>query len=345
MADPLGIGIIGMGFIGQTHARAVLTASERGVSCALRGVCDLDADRRSGRCSAGGNLESAASETMPLGDRSWTTCSDPEVLFTDPAIDLAIICTPTDTHVDIAIRALHSGKHVLVEKPVAIRTSEIERLIDVATEVDRLCIPAMCVRHWPGWSDLVHMVRDERFGRILHAAFTRTGAPPAWSRQFYEDASRSGNAIFDLHIHDADFALHAFGKPSEVRSVGNDRHISTQLIYADGPAVTIEGGWLSDDSVPFRMTYCAEFERATIEYDSSRVPTMRVYHRGEASTIELEHKTGFDVQIQAVVSALLGCGKQTELPSLTEALRVTRLIEAERCSSETGTAVELAWPD
>ena len=343
MSEPVGIGIIGMGFMGQTHARAYTAAAAAGFPGAIRAVCDRDPERRTGKPTAAGNIKSGPDEQRLFDPAEVAGYADPTELLADPAVGLVSICTHTDTHVDLAIRALDAGKHVLVEKPVAVTVPAIERLAARAAESDRLCVPAMCIRHWPGWSDLVRMVGSGEHGRVVHARFERLGAPPAWAGDFYADPSRSGGAIFDLHVHDADFALALFGRPDSVSSIGDPRHIATQMRYPGGPAVATEGGWLNDRSFPFRMAFVVEFERAVVAFDSSRDPVMTLHTNGEPSPIELPGLTGYDVQARAMINAAAtGQGKES-LPTLVDALAVTRLIEAERASASESRPVAIDW--
>jgi predicted dehydrogenase len=343
MSVNIGIGVIGMGFMGQTHTRAYLSAALNGSPCILRAVCDRDPDRRAGLATGTGNIQPGAADQRLFDPARVRGYADPDGLLSDASIDLVSICTHTDTHVELAIRALDAGKHVLVEKPVALSPPEIRRLADRAAATDRLCVPAMCIRHWPGWSDLRPIIADARYGRVVHARFERLGAPPAWAGDFYADQARSGGAIFDLHVHDADFALSLFGKPVSVSSVGDAHHIATQMHYPGGPAVATEGGWLNDRSFPFRMAYTVEFERAVVAFDSSRDPVMTLHADARATPFELPALTGYDMQARALVAAAAGGTGRNRLPTLDDAAAVTGLIEAERRSAASGRAVAPDW--
>lgn len=339
MTTPIGIGVIGMGFMGQTHTRTYLAAAADGSPCLLRAVCDRDADRRAGVITGTGNIGAAQAGERLFDPAEVRGYADPAELLADESVHLVSICTHTDTHVDLAVQALDAGKHVLVEKPVAVTLLEIQRLAARAAALDRLCVPAMCIRHWPGWADLYGMIAEARFGRVVHARFERLGAPPAWAGDFYADSARSGGAIFDLHVHDADFAMSLFGQPDSVSSIGDAHHISTQMRYPDGPAVATEGGWLNDRSFPFRMAYTVEFERAVVTFDSSRDPAMTIHTEGTATPVSLPTLTGYDMQARAVIAAIATGTGRASLPTIEDALAVTRLIEAERQSAATGQPV------
>ena len=321
--------------MGATHVRAYAKAP----GCRLVAVCDGDPERLSGRAPSIGNLDPVGESTL-FDPAAVSTTLDPEAMLRDDRVDLVSICTPTDTHVELAIRALEAGKHVLVEKPVAISSREVERLCAHATPDAPMCVPAMCMRWWPGWDVLAGLVRSGEYGRVLSARFERVGAPPAWSG-FYADPGRSGDALFDLHIHDVDMIHRCFGAPRRVRSYGRPRHVVT-MYECDGVdgVVQGEGGWLTDPEAPFRMRYRVEFEGALAEFDLDASPAMSLLVNGRQRRPVLSEMTGWEAQASAVVRAV-GAGDREGLPTLGEALAVTRTIEAEAESLATSREVEV----
>src|SRR5688500_7937660 len=274
-AQPVRVGVIGLGFMGATHVAAYQAAARDGFPCELVAVCDRKAPRRAGRLSdVGGNIGDLSDPRPAFDAERVRAYVDGDELIRDPGVDLVSICTRTDTHADLGVRALRAGKHALVEKPVALNVDEVRRVRDVARASNRLCMPAMCMRFWPAWAWLKRRIDDGSFGRCTGLTLTRIGAAPSWSGAFYADASRSGGALADLHVHDADFVLFCFGRPSSVYSVGDVNHVTTAYRFdgAGAPAhVVAEGGWLSPGTA-FRMRYVARFERATADFDLSRDP-------------------------------------------------------------------------
>jgi len=112
------VGVIGLGFMGATHIAAYQAAQRDAYPCMLAAVCDRNASRRQGELwDVGGNAISDVSARTPAFDPSSARGYErAEDLINDPQIDLVSICTRTDTHVELAARALRAGKHVLVEK-------------------------------------------------------------------------------------------------------------------------------------------------------------------------------------------------------------------------------------
>ena len=336
----VGVAVLGLGFMGATHLGAYRRAAEAGRSVRVRAVSDRSPERLEGRVGAVGNLatEDSGASLFDPGELLATPDID-RVLGADD-VDLVSICTPTDTHVDLAVRALEAGKHVLVEKPVALVASDVERLRAAeAAAAGPRCIPAMCMRFWPGWTWLQDVIATKRFGRTRSVCFERLSPVPAWSEGFYLDEARSGGAWIDLHVHDADFVRFCFGEPRQVEVVGDRSLALARYVFEDGPArVTAEGGWIAAPSFEFRMAYRAVFDEAVAEFDSRLDPPLRVAGASGSVAVELPEGTGYDAEIEHAVDVASGCCE----PAVTvdDAVRTTRLLECELDSLVTGRPVD-----
>jgi len=333
------VGICGLGFMGRTHLQAYTDAIGDGHPARVVAVADADPDRRAGIPSAAGNIGEATGERL-FDPAEVTGYEHPEDLFADTGVDLVSLCTPTDTHVPLASAALKAGKHVLLEKPVALTEADVHSLARLAREHDRICIPAMCMRFWPAWAWLKDTIDDRRYGGVQSARFERLGSMPAWNKAFYNDPARSGGALFDFHIHDTDFIVHCFGPPDSVTTTGTRLHPASVYTYSHGPAtVSAEAGWLNSPHFPFRMRYTVEFEHAVADFDLTR-STPLLLHTGEGTEEpELSAHTGYDLEIRHAIEAVRS-GTQPS-PSLEDAALVTRVLEAEARSLETGQTVAL----
>jgi predicted dehydrogenase len=306
----------------------------------VRAVCDGDPNRLGGTTSRRGNLGDAG-PTVKHDSAEIMAYRDVDQLLADEHVDLVSICTYTDSHVDLALRALSAGKHVLVEKPVALRAADVQRLREAAARTDRRCMPAMCMRFWPGWNWLHDRIKDQSFGPIRSVAFTRLGSGPGWASEFYRDASRSGGAMFDLHIHDADFVHWCFGPPASVESNGSVNHLTTSYHFKGGPSpVCAEGGWSLPPDAPFQMRYVAIFEHATATFDLMRSPLLQLHRGNQSEWVAIPSGTGYDGEIRH----LLECAIDPSRPlraTLDDAVAVTLMLEAERTSLERGGSVSI----
>ena len=104
---PIGIGVIGTGFMGKAHSIAYSASASvfgTGLRPYLEIVCDLSPERASQRAT-------------DLGFSRYS--ADWRDVVNDDAVDLISVCTPNDTHAEIAIAALNAGKHVWCEKPMS----------------------------------------------------------------------------------------------------------------------------------------------------------------------------------------------------------------------------------
>ncbi len=335
----INVGVIGLGFMGATHVAAYQAAAEAGFACRLVAVADPKPDRRAGRLGdVRGNLASG-SDAAAFDSAQVRGYASAEELLEDPSVDLVSICTRTDTHIELAERAMRAGKHVLVEKPVALTAAPVRRLADVAAACGVVCMPAMCMRFWPAWSWLKDAVDRRRFGAVRSARFTRLGCRPAWSES-YQDDNLTGGALVDLHIHDTDFITWLFGEPAHVCSTGDIQHITTLYGYPGVSHVAAEGGWDQHEGFSFTMRYLVNFERATLDFDISRQDQLLLCRDGQATPIEVEPLTGYDGEIRHLIECLTK--DRRPLVNLRDAAVTQAVLEAERRSLECGEAVRMA---
>lgn len=350
---PLGVGVIGLGFMGRTHVGAYQAAARDLGACELVAVCDSSPDRLTGEPVAVGNLGTAANEPKLFDPSKVRGYTDPDEFFADPRLSIVSICTYTDSHVDLAVRALRAGKHVLVEKPVSIDPAQVRRLAEVARSSGRLCMPAMCMRFWPGWDWLHDRITESRrnergtagaaLGNVLSATFQRLGSGPSWGPAFYRDEARSGGALVDLHIHDADFISWCFGAPARVFAAGSARHLTALYRFKDGPNhVTAEGAWDLAPTAGFRMRFLVNFENASADFDLSRKPALLLHTESGSTEIPLSVLSGYDRQVRHFIETAASGG--TPHASLEEAARVAELLQHERESIERGSSVGLTAP-
>lgn len=338
---PVGVGVIGLGFMGRTHLGAYRAAVDAGHPNRLVAVCDKDPARFKSGGFARGNIEQDAGDE-PLFDPDATAIyGAPADLLADDAVQLVSICTHTDTHVDLAVQALEAGKHVLVEKPVATDPEQAERLAQAARAANTLCMPAMCMRFWPGWRWLGDAVHDGRFGRVRSAVFRRLASHPGWSPDFYSNPNRSGGALFDLHVHDADFVCWLFGRPSSVTSTGSVDHLTTAYHYEEGPAhVVAEGGWDHTGGFEFHMGFTVVFDEATADFTFARQPQLVLARGGRSEPVTVSDGTGYDGEVRHLLAACAGEGDGLEA-TVDEAVGLTRMLVAERESLIRGAPVPL----
>lgn len=325
------IGMIGLGFMGLTHLKAYRNIG--GVSIAAASAADPKA-LQGDLSEIGGNLGSGG-ETFDFSAVKKFT--DPFECARCEDVDAVDICLPTDLHAPVALAALEAGKHVLVEKPMALDGEQCRQLIDAASKAGRLLMAAQVLRFFPPYLPLLDGMREGRFGRIAHALFRRRCAAPAWSA-WLSDKSKSGGGVFDLLIHDIDMALALFGAPEAVSAWGREDlaagidMITAQLHYPGIESVTITGGWHHPKAYPFSMEYTVVGEHGTMEYSSAGREPAWYSAGGQETKLELSATDGYQAEIEYFVEcASTGKAPERCLPqSSAQAVSVGRLLDEAR---------------
>lgn len=351
------VGIIGLGFMGRTHLRAYNAAAADGLPCEVVVCCATRPEDWneliSGASSITGNIAQAGSTAASIDPARVRFMTDWRDMASDPGVDLVSVCTPTDTHAEIAIHMLRAGKHTLIEKPVALSSAKAREVATAASEAARngvLCMPAHCMRFWTGWDWLKSRVDDRSLGHLRALTLQRMGSRPGWSRDYYNDPARCGGALFDLHIHDADIVLWLFGTPKFVSSAGDVDHIVTRYHYVPNAAapeiVFAEGAWVAD-GFPFRMRYTAEFERGVADWDLARPEHLELSAAGECRPVVLPPVAGYDGEIRHFVEHVAALTRHGHDDSRKlrvtpeDSVRVCRLLELELESARTGRPVSV----
>jgi predicted dehydrogenase len=203
----LGVGMIGYAFMGRAHSQAWRNA---------RSYFDVPAVPR--LAAVAGRHEAAARDTA---DRfGWESVeTDWRRLLERDDIDIIDICTPGDTHAEIAVAALEAGKHVLCEKPLANSVGEAEAMV-VAAEAARTrgvrSMVGFTYRRVPAIAYARRLVAEGRLGRILHVRgaylqdwLVDPESPLTWRLQ--KERAGSG-ALGDIGAHIVDLAQFVTGE-------------------------------------------------------------------------------------------------------------------------------------
>ena len=148
--------------------------------------------------------------------------------FGDSAIDLIVVATPNDSHVEMARRALEAGKHVVVDKPIAGTSSEALELITLARKQGKLLAPFHNRRFDGDFLTVRKLVSEGRLGRVtlVNAHFDRF-RPMQRANTWKEVGGAANGLLFDLGPHLVDQALALFGVPKWITaSVRQERDVT-----------------------------------------------------------------------------------------------------------------------
>ena len=319
------VAVLGLGFMGTTHVKAW----HRVAGAVLAAVESRDSRKLEGDfAGVAGNL-GGASERVDLAGIS--KYGEIEPLLEDPEIEAVDVCLPTYLHESVAIQALRAGKHVLVEKPMALDEQAAERMIDEAARANRVLMTAHVLRFLPEYTALRDVVHGGTAGSLRHAEFRRRCAAPGWA-EWMLDPAKSGGGAFDLLIHDADLCLHLFGPPVKISATGYVDHsvgidcLAADLFYGDGGVVSIAGGWRQPGSYPFSMEYTVTLEGGTVEY-SSAGRTPHWYGRdGSHRALKLDEQDGYVAELAYFAQ----CCRTRRDPALCPALESAAAVKLMR---------------
>ena len=194
---PGDVGVIGLGEIGQVHAAAV----RRSRTARLVAVADT-----------------APELLAPFEAEGIRGYRDAGELIADADVGTVCVCLPHYLHFPVALDAIRAGKHVLVEKPLAISLEEGQHLVEAAAAAGT----ALGVSHnqlfYAPHAEAKRLIDTGAIGRPVLIRL-RLGMGPAWGGWRDSPALAGGGLLADAGIHRLYLALHFFGPVREVRAV------------------------------------------------------------------------------------------------------------------------------
>jgi predicted dehydrogenase len=254
MPDSLQVAMIGHAFMGAAHSQAWRTAPhffDLPLHPVMRVVCGRDAGR-------------AAAAAERLG---WAeAATDWRSVVTRDDVDLVDVCTPGDSHAEIAIAALEAGKHVLCEKPLANSVAEAEEMVRAAEQAARRGVRAMVgftYRRVPAVMLARQLVAEGRIGELRHVRaqylqdwIASPDAPLSWRL----DKARAGSgALGDIGAHIIDLTQFITGERIAEVSGQLETFVKERPIPAGDTAGTLGGGGSSGERGPVTVDDAAVF--------------------------------------------------------------------------------------
>ncbi len=187
------VGLAGLGYWGPNLARNFDQLAE------LAWVCDLDV---------------AAQERFAARYPQARVTGDFDEMVSAGDLEAVVIATPVPTHYELAKRALETGKHVLVEKPPAMRGEEMEELVRLAQERDLVCMPGHLLLYHPGVQKLKELIDAGELGDVLCIY---------GNRQNLGIIRQNENTLWSLGVHDLSVILYLLDEePEEAIALGRD---------------------------------------------------------------------------------------------------------------------------
>ena len=248
----LKIGLVGVGGISGAH----IPGWENMKEAELVAICDVRPEQM---------------EKYP----QYRQYTDFDEMLEKEKIDILDICLPTYLHVDFAVKAMEKGINVICEKPISLKEEDVKRAYDTAEANNVKFMIAQVLRFWPEYEFVKSCYETGKYGKLLSGVMHRLGSMPKWSfDNWMMDVNRSGLVPYDLHIHDLDFVIWAFGKPNNdtMRRARKENQDYIAGIYDyDDFFIMVESSWYTSSDFTFKSGFRFQFEDALLEYTDAKL--------------------------------------------------------------------------
>lgn len=239
--ERLRVGVIGLGFFGEKHARVYQALAE----AELVAVCDRDH----------GRAERIAGAT------GAAACTDAAVLLAREDIDAVSICLPDRQHTEAAIAAAAAGKAILLEKPFAHDTAHARRIAEAVEEHGVRLMVGHILRFDPRYVQVFEAAAPERLGRPLHLRAKRNGTRSTGRR-----LGPASSILFYMGVHDVDAMQwiarsrinRVYAQKVEALGHGNEDALYAVVNFENGAIGTLDYSWAWPDGL--MNGYRAAFE-------------------------------------------------------------------------------------
>jgi predicted dehydrogenase len=240
-----GIALLGGGFMARTHAASYAALGDR---AQVRVVCALD------------GAEAIAAELGAEVTDDW------EAAVAAPGIDAVDVCLPTPLHRPVVMRALAAGRHVLLEKPIALTLEDADAIGAAASAAGRVLMVGHVLRYFPEVVEMRRLIESGELGRPLSATALRLSPPPDWN-EWMQDPARSGGVLVDMMVHDFDILNALLGPARRVQAAlsAGGRHVQMLVEHETGSAA-VEGSHAMPASFPFTAGLRVLCEKGVLDH-------------------------------------------------------------------------------
>ena len=231
LLQPIKIGVIGVGNMGQHHARVLSLLKD----VEMVGVADINVER---------GLDTASKYRVRFFE-------DYRDLF--PYVDAVCIAVPTRLHHEVGMTCLQAGIHVLIEKPIAANITEAESLVNAAAEYQRILQVGHIERFNPAFQELSKVLKTEE----LLALEAHRMSP-------YSHRANDVSVVLDLMIHDIDLLLELAAAPvtrltasgSRASDSGYLDYVTANLGFANGIVATLTASKVTHRKIRTIAAHC-----------------------------------------------------------------------------------------
>ncbi len=329
--------ILGYGFIGAIHAATIKKINGAEL------VAVIEKDKSKWHTVTKGNVDVDGME--PLDVPFYESIKD---MQKEKQADCLSICLPTFLHRQFTEEAMAAGMHVVCEKPMALSLEDCDGMIVASEKYNRQLFVAQCIRFWPEYAELKKIHDAGELGNPVSFRFDRLSGMPSWGGpdSWFFQADKSGGCLYDLHVHDVDFAHYLLGKPQAVSAQGiklangTNSAVVSHYFYDNNITCTLEGSWLYHSG--FKMAFSAVYENGQVEYDSTQSPALKLWRKGveKPEIITVPESDGYIEQYKYFVDCLTNKKKPEIITPPSTRLSI-ELALAEKRAIETGQIVLL----
>ena len=248
------VAILGAGFMGATHANGFTGLAD---SVRVKTVYSRTNER-------------AAKVAETLGAAFG---NDLDAVVSDPEIDAVDICLPTPLHREAAEKAFASGKHVLLEKPIALTEEDSQAILRAAAASGRTFMVGLVVRFFAEYVEIARRIAAGEIGEVLEVSAYRLSFPADWG-DWIGDPAQTGGTPIDLMVHDFDQLNLHLGEPRSVfarTARGGAGHVVAMVDHDRGTGL-VEGSMVMPTSFPFSAGIRILGENGVLEHGFRAAP-------------------------------------------------------------------------
>lgn len=232
------------------------------------------------RVQAVGSRSQATADAFAAEFGIGTAHASYEALVNDPEVDIVYVSTPHPFHAENAKLALNAGKHVLIEKPIALNAREAREIVDLAASKNLLVLEAMWTRFLPHMARIREILAAGTLGLVHTLIADHTQDLPDDAAHRINSLALGGGALLDLGIYPLSFASALFGRPETIlatatfKETGADGQVATMFRYPGGQIASTLSA--SDTKGPNRATILGTEGRIEIDEVWYTPTTIRV---------------------------------------------------------------------
>jgi predicted dehydrogenase len=212
-----------------------------------------------------------------VGNDKVIKTSDYSDIVKDSEIDAVVISTPSETHAELALKALSSGKHVFVEKPLALKVKDAEEMLKAAEKNKKILMVGHLLLYHPAVEKIRSYVEKGELGDLLYLYSTRVNLGQVRAEE---------NALWSLTAHDISVAIYLTGKmPVEVSTTGKcyirdyvQDVVFVSMGFGDKLMAHIHASWLDPHKI--RQFTVVGTKKMVVFDDVEATEKIRVYDKG-----------------------------------------------------------------